>query len=95
MYCQILISNKSSKQKCKSSSTKVGRYKGNETDIEFPKEIKGKKMNGVAGTTSRVPDNYKNIVSVVLPEGYTSIGDYAFYGCINLEKIIFQVLWRL
>ena len=71
----------------KSASTKVGRYKGNEFDVEFPREIKGKKMNGVAGTTSSVPDNYKNIVSVVLPEGYTSIGDYAFYGCTNLEKI--------
>ena len=72
----------------KSATTKVGRYKGNDTDIEFPKEIKGKKMNGVAGTTSSVPDNYKKIVSVVLPEGYTTIGDYAFYGCTNLEKII-------
>ena len=71
----------------KSASTKVGRYKGNETDVEFPKEIKGKKMNGVAGTTSSVPDNYKNIISVILPEGYTTIGDYAFYGCTNLEKI--------
>ena len=69
------------------STNKVGRYKGSDVDIVFPSEVKGKIVTEVAGTTSKVPDNYRAIVSVVLPEGYTKIGDYAFYGCENLERI--------
>lgn len=69
------------------STNKVGRYKGSDVDIVFPSEVKGKVVTEVAGTTSKVPDNYRAIVSVVLPEGYTKIGDYAFYGCENLERI--------
>ena len=71
----------------KSGSSKIGRYKGNDTEVVFPEQWKGKSVTGVAGTTSKVPENYRNITSVVLPEGYTTIGDYAFYGCTNLEKI--------
>jgi hypothetical protein len=56
-------------------------------EVVYPTEWKGKPLTGVAGTTTKVPENYKNITSVVLPEGYTSIGDYAFYGCSNLERI--------
>lgn len=71
----------------KSAEGKIGRYKGLETEITFPSEWKGKTVTGVADTTSKVPENYLAITSVILPEGYTSIGDYAFYGCVNLEKI--------
>ncbi|MBR5187075.1 MAG: leucine-rich repeat protein, partial [Clostridia bacterium] len=71
----------------KSNPGKIGRYKGLETEITFPSEWKGSPVTGVASTTSKVPENYLAITSVVLPEGYTSIGDYAFYGCENLEKI--------
>lgn len=72
----------------KSSSDIIGRYKGNESDVVFPTNLKGVTITGIANTTSRVPDNYKNIVSVIIPEGYTIIGDYSFHGCINLETII-------
>ncbi len=71
----------------KSGSSKIGRYKGTDMEVVYPTEWKGKPLTGVAGTTTKVPENYKNITSVVLPEGYTSIGDYAFYGCSNLERI--------
>jgi hypothetical protein len=71
----------------KSAPSKVGRYKGNDVDVVFPTEVKGVTITGVAGTTSKVPENYRAIVSVSLPEGYTTIGDYAFYGCDNLERI--------
>lgn len=71
----------------KSAPNKVGRYKGNDVDVVFPTEVKGVTITGVAGTTSKVPENYRAIVSVSLPEGYTTIGDYAFYGCENLERI--------
>lgn len=72
----------------KSAPSKVGRYKGTDTEVVFPTEVKGVTITGVAGTTSKVPDNYRAITRVVLPEGYTSIGDYAFYGCENLESIV-------
>lgn len=67
---------------------KLGRYKGNNVELVFPTEVKGTMISGIAGTTSKVPDNYKQITSVVIPEGYVTIGDYAFYGCENLERVV-------
>lgn len=66
----------------------VGRYKGYEISIEFPTELDGKKITGIANSSTTVPDNYRNIVSVIIPEGYDSIGDNAFLGCENLEKVV-------
>lgn len=71
----------------KSGTSKIGRYKGTDTAIEFPKEFNGTAITGIAGTTSKVPENYKALVSVVIPEGYTTIGDYAFHCCENLESV--------
>ena len=31
-----------------------------------------------------------SIVSVVLPQGITSVGDYAFYGCSNLSLVVYR-----
>ncbi len=70
-----------------SAPNRVTRYQGNDTMIEFPTEIKDKKIFGIAGTTKKVPENYKALVSVVIPEGYTDIGNLAFYGCKNLESV--------
>ena len=71
----------------KKGSTLLGRYKGNESELVLPKEIDGIKVTGLAATTSKVPENYLSITSVVVPEGYTTIGACAFYGCENLETI--------
>lgn len=67
---------------------KLGRYKGTDVELIFPTEVKGTTISGIASTTSKTPDNYKQITSVVIPEGYVTIGDYAFYGCENLERIV-------
>ena len=67
---------------------KLGRYKGNDVELVFPTEVKGTTISGIAGTTSKTPDNYKQITSIVIPEGYVTIGDYAFYGCENLERVV-------
>ena len=66
---------------------RVTRYQGTDLAVTFPTEVKGKKIFGIASTTTKVPDNYKALVSVVIPEGYTDIGDYAFYACDNLESV--------
>lgn len=74
-------------QMSKKGLSKVDRYKGTETSVIFPEELKGVKVTGIANTTIKVPENYLNLVSVVIPEGYETIGDYAFFGCKNLERI--------
>ena len=71
----------------KTGTKKIGRYKGSDTVVEFPTEWNGETLTGVANTTSKVPENYKAITAVVIPEGYISIGDYAFCGCENLESV--------
>ena len=71
----------------KTGTSKIGRYKGEDVVVEFPSEWKGKPLTGIADTTTKVPDNYGNIVEVIIPEGYTSIGNNAFFGCVKLEKV--------
>ena len=72
----------------KSAESLLGRYRGNEIEVSFPTEVDGKQITGIANSDTKVPDNYKQLVSVIIPEGYKTIGQNAFYGCKNLEKII-------
>ena len=34
--------------------------------------------------------NHSKLISIVLPASLNSIGNYAFVGCVNLEKVVFQ-----
>ena len=72
----------------KAGSGLLGRYIGSDTHVEFPSELDGVAILGIANTSGAVPENYKNITSIVLPEGYTTIGNKAFAGCENLETIV-------
>ena len=63
------------------------RYRGEETDVEFPAKVRDVQINGIADLDPAVPENYKKLRTVVLPEGYHSIGRYAFAGCKALERI--------
>jgi len=66
----------------------VGKYLGSEEHVVFPEVVEGVRITGIANSTGRlIPDNYRNIVSVELPEGYTYIGRNAFAGCEKLETI--------
>lgn len=92
-FADMTLESKNSKEPAvwefaKSGSDKVMRYLGNDIAIEFPTVIKDRKATGVAGAISDVPENYTRLVSVIIPEGYTSIGRYAFYGCSSLEPIV-------
>ena len=65
----------------------VNRYRGYETEIEFPTVVRGVRVRGIADADTAVPDNYKELRAVTLPEGYASIGKNAFYGCVKLERV--------
>ena len=67
----------------------LGRYTGNGTYLVFPTEIEGQKVLGISGVNERIiPENYKDIETIEIPEGYEYIGQNAFAGCINLKKVI-------
>ena len=74
-------------KKPKAGTSLVPRYQGNETSVLFPTEVEGVKITGIANTAGDTPENYKIIKEVVIPEGYTYIGNKAFSGCENLETI--------
>ena len=74
-------------KKPKAGSNLVPRYQGLGTEVVFPTDVDGIKINGIADTAGDAPENYRKLKSVVLPEGYTYIGKRAFAGCENLETI--------
>lgn len=71
----------------KDSPALLSRYLGNETEIVFPSEVKGVTITGLANASTKLPENYLNITSVVIPEGYTVLGNNAFNGCEKLESV--------
>ena len=75
-------------EKTKDAKVYIKRYLGDETDIVFPEKYEKKKIVGITSTNKNTPDNYKRLKNIVIPEGYTSIGDYAFYGCEALETVV-------
>lgn len=74
-------------KKPKAGTHLVGRYIGTETQVVFPLEVDGVAIEGIANTAGEAPENYKNLISVEIPEGYTSIGNKAFFGCEKLESV--------
>ena len=55
-------------------------YLGESTDITLPENIEG---SSYSINLRGVP----NIRSVVVPDGFTVIDDFAFFGCVNLESV--------
>ena len=55
-------------------------YVGNNSDITLPENIENSNYSiNLRGVS--------NIRSVVVPEGFTQIDDFAFFGCVNLENV--------
>ena len=73
--------------KPKAGTHLISRYQGDDTEVVFPTEVEGISINGIANTGGDTPLNYRNIVSVEIPEGYKYIGTKAFAGCEKLERI--------
>lgn len=71
----------------KKSTCLIATYIGDEEVVVYPSNYDGNCIEGIADVRGENPENYKKIKSIVVPEGYTSIGKKAFAGCENLENI--------
>ena len=61
-------------------------YLGEDGDITLPQSYSDMPVTGIYDECFI---NNAVITSVEIPEGYTSIGNYAFYGCENLKSVSF------
>ena len=62
-----------------SSNGTLIQYNGSDSKVVVPSNVKKIGMAFMAN---------KNIKEVILPEGVTEIGEYAFYQCSNLEEVV-------
>lgn len=62
----------------------ITAYNGEDKEIVIPSIIDEKQVVAIGG---HVFDENETITQVIIPESVTDIGRYAFYGCVNLEKV--------
>lgn len=67
----------------------IDRYNGSDKHVTFPCEIDGNPIMGIASRFGRTTESYKNLESVIIPNGYVVIGAYAFAECKKLKKVTF------
>lgn len=58
-------------------------YVGEDTTVSLPQSYADAPVTGIANECF----SHTNVTSVTIPQGYTTIGNYAFYGCESLESI--------
>ena len=61
----------------------VSKYYGSSTDVTLPGTVNDRQVTGIYRNCFRESD----IVSVTIPEGYTSVGSFAFSGCADLQSV--------
>ena len=61
------------------------RYKGEDSNVEIPSEIEGVPVTTIGDRAFRGRTRMTNIT---IPDSVTTIGEYAFLSCTNLETII-------
>ena len=68
-----------------SNSWTLYSYLGEGGDLTLPESYGGTKVTGI------YQECFMNnaVTSVTIPKGYTSIGNYAFYGCESLSTVSF------
>ncbi len=92
LYTKTYATNNEYKYEIDSSGQAIiTAYIGNETDITIPNEIDGYEVKSIADHAFHEErndqTNGKNLEKVIISEGITKIGDFAFIGCENLESI--------
>ena len=65
----------------------IGGYNGTDTELVFPETANGKPIIGVAEDFADKCDT--GITSVTIPDSFTIIEMFAFYGCDTLETVDF------
>ena len=70
-------------------TVEITKYNGNETAIEIPSMIDEKMVTSI-GEMAFWHENCETIISIIVPNSITNIGDCAFNCCYNLEEIILQ-----
>lgn len=69
----------------------IVKYTGSDTDLVIPNTIDGKKIKTVGikyGSSIFTDSNKGKIESIVISDGISTFGGYAFRGCNNLRSII-------
>ncbi len=67
-------------------ATVIG-YTGTETTLNFPTTLGGYPVDSIGYSAIK---NNARVNSVIIPEGYGSIGESAFYGCKRLQNVIIK-----
>ncbi|MBQ7521756.1 MAG: leucine-rich repeat protein, partial [Clostridia bacterium] len=63
----------------------ITKYTGTDTEVKIPSEIDGLPVTAIG---DNVFQSWKStLTSVTIPESVTSIGNYAFQGCMNLTSV--------
>ena len=68
-----------------SSSLKITKYAGYDTEYAIPAEIDGKKITEIGYNAF---ENCTSLTSVTIPDGVTMIGSAAFQGCTALTDVV-------
>lgn len=63
----------------------ITAYQGGERDVKIPERLDGYSVKGIA---DRAFAEQSQLLSVSVPDGVTSIGWFAFFGCVNLDRVI-------
>ena len=78
-------------------TARIVGYTGSATDLEIPSTI-GPDDIVVTVIGDYLFQNYKNLQSIIIPDGVTIIGRFAFSYCSNLKKLTIPVsvtsIWR-
>jgi hypothetical protein len=69
----------------KNGGLRLSKYSGKGGHVVIPSEVDGKKIKKIMDNAF---SNCENLISVVIPEGVTVIGNEAFNWCSNLEKVV-------
>lgn len=82
----VTVSDGTYKYAYNNNSWLLYSYLGEDGDITLPQSYNNMPVTGIYAECFI---SNAVITSVEIPEGYTSIGDYAFYGCENLTSVCF------